>query len=79
MLKVYSYRSAKSNVIHAKSKENPKGDPYDPSIPLEMKALKDRRIDKGYFDIIVYFVNIISLLKVKVEFQTSHVGEGFFV
>ena len=77
MLKVYSYQSAKSNVIHAKSKENPKNDPYDPSIPLEMKALKDRRIDKGYFDIIVYFVNIISLLKVKVEFQTSHVGEGF--
>ena len=77
MLKVYSYRSAKSNVIHVKSKENLKHDPYDPSIPLEMKALKDRRIDKGYFDIIVYFVNIISLLKVKVEFQTSHVGEGF--
>ena len=77
MIKVYSYRSAKSNVIHVKSKEHLKDDPYDPSIPLEMKALKDRRIDKGYFDIIVYFVNIISLLKVKVEFQTSHVGEGF--
>ena len=77
MIKVYSYRSAKSNVIHVKSKENLKDDPFDPSIPLKMKTLKGRRIDKGYFDIIVYFVNIISLLKVKVEFQTSHVGEGF--
>ena len=33
-------------------------------------------VDKGYFDIIVYFVNIISLLKVKVEFQSGNDGTG---
>ena len=33
-------------------------------------------VDKGYFDIIVYFVNIISLLKIKVEFQSGNDGTG---
>ena len=78
MMKVYSYKSAKNNVIHVKSQENVNSDPFYPSKHLhEMQTVKDRRIDKGYFDIIVYFVNIISLLKVKVEFQTTNVGEGF--
>ena len=42
-----------------------------------VEEVKDNRIDKGYFDILVYFVNIISLLKVKVEFQSSGSVNGF--
>ena len=32
--------------------------------------------DNAYFDILVYFVNILGLLKVKVEFQTSQNDSG---
>ena len=78
MMKVYYYKSAKSNVVHVKSLENAKSDPFYPAKPLQqIQSVKQNRVNKGYFDIIVYFVNIISLLKVKVEFQTSNVGEGF--
>ena len=34
-------------------------------------------VDRGYFDILVYFINIISLLSVKVEFQTSERTDSF--
>ena len=34
-------------------------------------------VARGYFDILVYFINIISLLSVKVEFQTSDRTDSF--
>ena len=37
----------------------------------------ENNVDKGYFDIMVYFVNIISLLKIKVEFQSGSDESGF--
>ena len=36
----------------------------------------ENNVDKGYFDIMVYFVNIISLFKIKVEFQSGSDGSG---
>ena len=36
----------------------------------------ENNADKGYFDIMVYFVNIISLLKIKVEFQSGSDRSG---
>ncbi len=33
-------------------------------------------VDKGYFDIMVYFVNVISLVKVRVDFQSQDDGTG---
>ncbi len=60
---------AKSGFVFSSEKEKE-------SEALKSTTVKDRRIDKGYFDIIVYFVNILSLLKVKVEFQTGSTGDG---
>ncbi len=37
---------------------------------------KQARTEKGYFDILVYFTNIITLLKVKVEFKSGSTGVG---
>ena len=34
-------------------------------------------VDRGYFDILVYFINIISLLSIKVEFETSDRTDSF--
>ncbi len=44
----------------------------------EFSKIKKERVDKGYFDIMVYFVNIISLLKVQVEFKSSSSQHDFF-
>ena len=53
----------KVNPVPNEEKEEPKG-------VIE-------KIEKAYFDIIVYFVNIMSLLKVKVEFQSTVPRDGF--
>ena len=76
-LNVYQFvQNTIKKEIAANSK---RGDPCSPD-----KAEKENgqenfngKTEKAYFDILVYFVNIISLLKVKVEFQTSGPGDGF--
>ncbi len=50
---------------------------YDkPETQTSPTELKQSRIEKGYFDILVYFTNIITLLKVKVEFKSGSTGVG---
>ena len=63
-----SFKFTKQNIIHVKSAEVSKPDLHEDM---------DCNGDKAYFDILVYFVNIITLLKVKVEFQSSETGDGF--
>ena len=68
------------NTVKRDRDENSKAtDPYALSGKEKENGLEnfDEKPDKAYFDILVYFVNIISLLKVKVEFQSSGPGDGF--
>ena len=77
MVKLFSYQSVPRNVIHVKeAPKRPDSRLKEPAEPVEDDIPK-QRVDKGYFDIIVYFVNIVSLLKVKVEFRSGTIGDGF--
>ena len=76
MMKIYSYKYVSKNIIHVKSADASKSEIRYSERLSANESDKGRRIDNGYFDIIVYFVNIISVLKVKVEFQSSNTGDG---
>ena len=66
------------NVTRRESlQETGKMEPEDPGKSHCGNQGPHNKADKGYFDILVYFVNIISLLKVEVEFQSSGPGNGF--
>ncbi len=79
MIKIASYSTLKSSsqkragdnfaVQNKEDKNNQAG---------KFSKIKKERVDKGYFDIMVYFVNIISLLKVQVEFKSSSSQHDFF-
>ncbi len=44
----------------------------------ETSQLIDDEVEHAYFDILVYFANVIRLIKVHVEFQSSDEQAGFF-
>ena len=58
-------------------KRSMKLEPYFPKQTENYDSNSSASVDKAYFDIMVYFVNIISLLKVKVEFQSVNRSDGF--
>ena len=77
VVKLSSLKLSKFNSVRENDTKISKVDPYFP----EKVQIKDSdpgtNEDKAYFDILVYFVNIISLLKVKVEFKSASQGDGF--
>ncbi len=75
-LKLPRLGTTSSKVQHVKV------NPYKPGTksqdnPQRPEDASKEKADKAYFDILVYFVNIVSLLKVKVEFQSTQVRSGF--
>ncbi len=79
--KISTHKTPRDNLVHVAPMEENK----EKKVPDEVNETKKKimpesspptRVDKGYFDILVYFTNIITLLKVKVEFKSGETGVG---
>ncbi len=77
--KLSTYRTKRDNIVHVQEFGGQKTEVYffESDVKMQKQVQPKKRIVKGYFDIIVYFVNIISIIKVKVEFKETAVGSGF--
>ncbi len=85
ILKISTFKTRRDHIVNV---EEYKGSQILRKTDIAMHAYKEEglktvpaqqnqaRIEKGYFDILVYFTNIITLLKVKVEFKSGSTGVG---
>ena len=81
ILKINLFKTRNDHVVNVQEKKGSQsiskmytyGESEITSRPPEIKQTK---LKKGYFGILVYFTNILSLLKVTVEFKSASTGKG---